>query len=605
MEANMNKTTSFLRRLLSIYRPFKWAVVVLFVFIIVSQALALASPYLYGMAINALVKQNFNLILRLALFVLLIEAVSTVVGAFRERFEINRLDYSVARSINSNTLEKLFSFSIGQHHSQNSAIKQSIVNKGESALRQFAYSLLYNIMPVFFQVILIIGALMYLNWILGLIVFAGVATFVLMTFFSNTKARPELKKIEELQNNDSKRHTEILRNIEAVKVNAQENKVKRDYDRELDKSITFGKRFWLKYTILFYSRSIVIDLTTFLVMIIGAYMVIKGYYSIGYLFIFLSWTSNALGRVSNLGNLQRQMMSQYASIKEFFALMDIEPDIKIAANPIRPKTFSGEIEFKDVSFEYPRRESATDGADKLIKPVKSTKKQKTINDISFKINSGEKVAFVGESGAGKSTIVNLLIRAYDPKKGQILIDGIDLKELDLKNYRENLGLVEQQVTLFDQTLGYNITFGLNGKSANVSESEMHEIARTACIDKFYHRLEHGFDTIIGEKGIKLSGGERQRVGIARALIKKPPILIFDEATSNLDTENEMLIRTAIEKASVGRTTIIIAHRLSTIRTVDRIFVIENGKLVAEGKHSELAKTSPRYQRLIRHQVTTF
>ncbi|MGD0977246.1 MAG: ABC transporter ATP-binding protein [Minisyncoccia bacterium] len=599
----MPNTKGFVKRLLAIYKPFKWAVVMAFVFVIVQQVFALASPYLYGLAINALVKQNFSLILRLALFVLLIETVSTIIGAFRERFEVNHLDYSVAKAITSETLEKLFSFSIGQHHSQNSAIKQSIINKGESALRQFAYSLLYNIMPIFFQVILIIGALMYLNWVLGLIVFVGVTTFVSITLVSNAKIRPQLKKMEDMQNDDSKRHTEIIRNIEAVKVNAQESKIKRDYDRELDKSISFGRRFWLKYVVSMYSRSIVIDLTTFLVMIVGAYMVIRGYYSIGYLFIFLSWTSNALGRVNNLGNLQRQMMSQYASIREFFAMMDIEPDIKITEDPISPKTFRGEIVFNDVSFEYPARQSSDNNNGKPPEPIK-TSRRRTLSGISFKINPGEKVAFVGESGAGKSTIVNLLIRAYDPQKGRILIDGIDLKELDLKKYRENLGLVEQHVTLFDNTLGYNITFGLDGKKELVSEERMHEVARMACIDKFYHRLEHGFDTVIGEKGIKLSGGERQRVGIARALIKEPQILVFDEATSNLDTENEMLIRKAIEKASVGRTTIIIAHRLSTIRSVDRIFVIDNGKLVAEGKHSELAKTCPRYQALIKNQITT-
>lgn len=579
--------------------------VVVFVFIIVQQALALSTPYIYGKAIDALTKNNFSLILQLALLVLFLQILGTIVDFVRDRFEIKHLDFSVARFITNETLEKVFTFSIGQHNSQNSGIKQSIINKGENSLRQFVYSLLYNIMPMFFQTVLIIGALMYLNWILGLVVLAGVLIFTSITLYSNAKARPELKKIEEMQNENSKRHGEIIRNMEVIKANAQENRVRRDYDNELDKINFFNRRFWSRFMVPMYSRSLVIDLTTFSVIIIGAYLVTRGFYSIGYLFIFLSWTSSALGRMGNLGGLQRQMMTQYASIKEFFALMDIEPDVKSPADPVRHEIFRGEIEFKNVSFEYPERESSDGGTGNSFAPFRRTSKHRAISGISFKINAGEKVAFVGESGAGKSTIVNLLIRAYDPQSGRILIDGIDLKDLDLKKYRENLGLVEQHVTLFDHTLGYNIAFGLDGKGGSVSEEKMHEAAKTACIDKFYHRLEHGFDTIIGEKGIKLSGGERQRVGIARALIKEPPILVFDEATSNLDTENESLIRRAIEKASVGRTTIIIAHRLSTIRSVDRIFVIENGKLIAEGKHSDLAKTCPRYKRLIRNQVVTF
>ena len=195
MDLKMENTKGFTKRLLRIYKPFKWAVLIMFVFIIVQQALALSTPYIYGKAIDALTKNNFNLILQLALLVLFLQVLGTVIDFVRDRFEIKHLDFSVARFITNETLEKVFTFSIGQHNSQNSGIKQSVINKGENSLRQFVYSLLYNIMPMFFQTILIIGALMYLNWILGLIVLAGVLTFASITLYSNAKARPELKKI--------------------------------------------------------------------------------------------------------------------------------------------------------------------------------------------------------------------------------------------------------------------------------------------------------------------------------------------------------------------------------------------------------------------------
>jgi ATP-binding cassette subfamily B protein len=217
------------------------------------------------------------------------------------------------------------------------------------------------------------------------------------------------------------------------------------------------------------------------------------------------------------------------------------------------------------------------------------------------IEPGQTVAFVGESGAGKSTIVKAIVRAQDPAEGQIIIDGNDLRVLDLKHYRKSIGIVDQDVSLFDQTLRYNITYGVKDGSTAITDRELSAVAEASRIDRFFDRLEKGFDTLIGERGVKLSGGERQRVGIARALVKNPDILIFDEATSNLDSENEEMIRESIESASRGRTTIIIAHRFSTIKKVDKVFVFDKGKLVGEGTHAELTLSCEQYQRLVKNQ----
>jgi len=189
-------------------------------------------------------------------------------------------------------------------------------------------------------------------------------------------------------------------------------------------------------------------------------------------------------------------------------------------------------------------------------------------------------------------------------RGKILIDGVELKKLDLKQYRRNLGVVPQDVGVFDRTLRENIIFGVEDIGEEIAESRLNDVCSLSCIDRFEHRLEHGFDTMIGEKGIKLSGGERQRLGIARALIKNPAILIFDEATSNLDTENEKLIHEAIDKISKGRTTIIIAHRLSTIKNADKIFVMDKGEIIGEGSHNDLMENCKIYQKLVSHQTVT-
>jgi ABC-type multidrug transport system fused ATPase/permease subunit len=290
-------------------------------------------------------------------------------------------------------------------------------------------------------------------------------------------------------------------------------------------------------------------------------------------------------------------------------MLDIEPDVKVIDNPVRPEKFVGRIEFKDVTFRYRSRDGKSviedDEEDEVDSEDEGTETKKgskpALDGVSFRIEPGQTVAFVGESGAGKSTLVNALIRAQDPEKGQIVVDGNDLRVIDLKYFRESIGFVNQDVSLFDHTLRYNITYGLNGRAARITDHELHAVAEMSCVSGFFDRLEKGFDTVIGERGVKLSGGERQRVGIARALVKEPGILIFDEATSNLDSGNESVIQESIDRASQGRTTIIIAHRFSTIRKVDKVIVLDKGKVAGCGTHQELYLTCEPYRHLAMKQ----
>lgn len=220
------------------------------------------------------------------------------------------------------------------------------------------------------------------------------------------------------------------------------------------------------------------------------------------------------------------------------------------------------------------------------------------------MNPGEKIGIVGESGSGKSTLASLIKRGFDPQEGQVLIDGNDLRLLDLKLFLQNLGSVEQEVILFDRSIRDNMLFGLNGKAAKISNERLHEIAKMCRIDGFFDRLEHGFDTIVGEKGVKLSDGERQRIGIARAMAKDPSILIFDEATSALDSMSERIVQQSIDDACKGKTAIIIAHRLSTVKNCDRILVFRCGILLAQGSHEELLDSCEYYSNLVKYQMVS-
>jgi ATP-binding cassette subfamily B (MDR/TAP) protein 1 len=292
-------------------------------------------------------------------------------------------------------------------------------------------------------------------------------------------------------------------------------------------------------------------------------------------------------------------MNFVIEIKKFFNLLEIQPDINPNIGGKTIPNLQGAIEFKNVSFAYPYRQSA---AEIENEEVNNEKDEHTISNINFKIPAGAKVGFVGVSGSGKSTMVNLMRRYYDATEGEILINGEPLKELDLHWLRSQIGNVEQKIELFDRSIRDNILFGIPS-GVEVSEEKLQKAVEDASLTDFVVKLkDHGLDTVIGEGGIKVSGGERQRIGIARALIKDPKILIFDEATSALDSINEKLIHDAINRSAAGRTTIIIAHRLSTVMDADIIFVVADGKIVGQGTHAELEKKNKEYQKLIKNQI---
>jgi ABC-type multidrug transport system fused ATPase/permease subunit len=315
------------------------------------------------------------------------------------------------------------------------------------------------------------------------------------------------------------------------------------------------------------------------------------------------------GGITNIGWMQRQMLFQIADIGKFDDMLAQPLAVVADDESVTLAHIAGNISFNNVSFAYPQvatddEEKDGDADDEDESADGENKEQKGVmRDVSFTIEAGKTVAIVGHSGAGKTTIVNLLLRGYDPDQGMITIDGTDLRTLDHKAYLALIGYVPQHVELFDETLRYNLEFARHGTPA--TDEEIDRVAAMCRIDQFYDRLgEKKFDTLIGENGVKLSGGERQRVGIARALLKNPELLIFDEATSSLDTKNEALIHEALREALKGRTGIIIAHRLSTIRDADKIIAMDGGRVVGVGSHDELLATCPPYAELIAHQMVT-
>jgi ATP-binding cassette subfamily B protein/subfamily B ATP-binding cassette protein MsbA len=266
--------------------------------------------------------------------------------------------------------------------------------------------------------------------------------------------------------------------------------------------------------------------------------------------------------------------------------------------PLSRITTKGRIEFQNVWFAYPKREKAKAVADAASTPSPAAEPDWVLKDVSFVAEPGTTTALVGASGSGKTTLSNLVARFDDPQKGRVLLDGTELTAIDVGSYRRLMGIVEQDVFLFDGTIADNIAYGRR----DATDEQVRSAAKAAHAAEFIERLEQGYSTMIGERGVRLSGGQRQRLAIARALLADPVVLILDEATSNLDSESEALIQQSLGRLMRGRTSFVIAHRLSTIRKADQILVLDQGRIVERGTHDELLARGGRYATLLSKQV---
>ncbi|MCX7642287.1 MAG: ABC transporter ATP-binding protein/permease [Armatimonadetes bacterium] len=362
--------------------------------------------------------------------------------------------------------------------------------------------------------------------------------------------------------------------IKLVQAFSAEEQALSQFDRRNRQVYQHALRAIRLRTMLSPSVELIGTLGAILGLFIGGVFVIQGWLHPESLLTFMICFYTLASSTRKLTQIQAVKEQVSGAAERIFQVLDVQPEITDAPDAIELPTVKGEIVFENVRFRYPN-------GDEILRGV------------SFKIRPGEKVAIVGPSGVGKTTIVMLLMRFYDPTDGRILLDGHDLRKIRLRSLRQHIGLVLQDTFVIDGTVRENITLG----NPDATEEEIVEAAKLAKAHDFIERLPNGYETWVGEGGAFLSVGQRQRIALARALLKKPTILVLDEVTSHLDAESEVAVQQAVEQAMQGRTVIVIAHRLSTVRNADRILVLQDGKIVEEGRHEELVSADTYYRRL--------
>lgn len=457
------------------------------------------------------------------------------------------------------------------------------LNRAITEMTNFLNMFANNFFQLLLTTFITIGIVLTYSWELALLVIIMYPLFLWLTMLTSKKWQAFQTRKNHETDMASGRFAEVVSQIKVVKSYVRESLEYRHFTKRYRKTISVTRkqsRYWHTMDVV---RGVVLSVIFFLIFAYIFVQTAERRFSVGDMVLLITLINNLRMPLFNMSFIVDHFQKALAGSKDFVAAMERRPDIEDAPDAAPLVVEKGAIRFEDVSFHYA-----------------SVPHHPVLRDISFTIEPGEHVALVGESGGGKTTITNLLMRLYDAEGGTITIDGTPITSVTQHSLRQHIATVFQEPALFSGTIRENIAYG----KVDASEKEIMAAAKAANADEFIRQLDNGYDTQIGERGLRLSGGQKQRIAIARAILKDAPILVLDEATSSLDNKSEHLVQQALDRLMKGRTTLIIAHRLSTIAAVDRIITLKDGRVDEIGTPKALAKTDGIYARLLKLQTMT-
>lgn len=576
---------STLRRTIKLLAPYLWPkghaglrarVVIAVICLLLAKIASVGTPPILGYAVDSLTKvtQGLNsyLLIPVAFIVAygLARISAMTFGELRNAIFSKVAEHAITQ-LSLNTFKHLHSLSLQFHLSRQTGALSKFIDRGTKGVDFLLTYVLFNVIPTIIEICLVAGILAYIyGFKYALVTVTTIGLYVFITFAITQWRLQFRRKMNEADNNVSTKLIDSLLNFETVKYfNNEEHEYKRLYESLIEyQNASVKNEYSLSYLNIAQTFVIMLGITIMLVM--SAFDIRAGLISIGGFVVINAYMLQLYQPLNFFGTVYREIRQSLTDMENLFTLWNEKSNLSDSDQDITPSK-EATIKFDNVSFDYDARRTI-------------------IKNITFEVPDGKKVALVGPTGAGKSTISRLLFRFYDPKEGAIYVNNQNIKDISQKSLRKMIGVVPQDTVLFNDTIYYNISYG----NPEASEAEIFEAAKSADIHAFIISLPDGYQTIVGERGLKLSGGEKQRVAIARAILKNPSIFFFDEATSALDSATEKEIQKNLQVISRNRTTLVIAHRLSTAADADLILVLENGVITEQGTHDQLLLGNGKY-----------
>ena len=557
-------------------------IVIAIVLVLLAKAVTLALPFAYKRAVDAMAGDAGQAV-GVAMALVLAYGLGRFAGTAFDNLRnivFERVGQEATRHLAEDVFRRLHSLSLRFHLSRRTGEVTKIIERGTKSIDSMLYFLLFNIAPTIIELVAV-GVIFYLNFGWGLVAATALTVVAYIVVTQRiTEWRTHLRReMNDLDGTALSRAVDSLLNYETVKYFGAEHREEERYAQSARAYSEAAIKSDASLGMLNIAQALITNLLMAGAMAYTVWGWSRGELTVGDLVFVNTYLMQLFRPLDLLGFVYRTIRQGMVDMAQMFTLMDTA--VEVADKPGAPALVVRRptLAFENVRFGY--------------EPERTI-----LHDLSFEVPAGSHTAIVGPSGAGKSTIARLLFRFYDPWSGRILIDGQDISEVEQKSLRAAIGIVPQDSVLFNDTVGYNIAYGREGASAE----EVERAARDAAILPFIQSLPEGFDTEVGERGLKLSGGEKQRVAIARTLLKDPPILLLDEATSALDSRTEQGILATLDRVSEHRTTLAIAHRLSTIADADAILVLEHGHLAERGTHSELLRADGLYAEMWARQA---